>query len=323
MKIAVAAGHTLTGLGSGAVGVLNESNETRIIASKLVNMLKSDGHEVKYLVVDAPNPQSASLQDCYTRADQANIFGADLYIEIHLNAFNGSAYGTEVLVNKLGGNAENVARKVVNSIAELGFFNRGVKTENLIVLNRTKMSAILVECCFCDSQTDYKLYNTDKIAAKIYKGIVGKEYNIVQSNTQIPSNQICNVQNPNATIVNDFLYVRDENGNKTGDVVNIGTRIKAFYVLFDKQLLFIEYPVNGTTKQGFVTNATNCIQYTSRLWKNGSTPEKVYDDFGNRVGLLNPRETAYVLQEKQGKWYIIYNTSKGINTKSGWVNYHG
>ena len=83
-KIAVAVGHTASGVaGCGAVGLLNESDETRKIAPILVEILNKNGYEAKLLRIDKAN--SYNYEDCYVRAEQANSWGADLYIEIHLN----------------------------------------------------------------------------------------------------------------------------------------------------------------------------------------------------------------------------------------------
>ncbi|OOM05704.1 N-acetylmuramoyl-L-alanine amidase [Clostridium saccharobutylicum] len=50
--------------------------------------------------------------------------------------------------------------------------NRGVKTRSLIVLNKTVMPAILVECLFADSN-DADVYNAEVIARAIVCGLVG------------------------------------------------------------------------------------------------------------------------------------------------------
>jgi N-acetylmuramoyl-L-alanine amidase len=57
----------------------------------------------------------------------------------------------------------------------LGFINRGVKTANFVVLQKTKMPAILVECCFCDSAVDMALFDADLMAEAIAEGILGKD----------------------------------------------------------------------------------------------------------------------------------------------------
>lgn len=173
MKIAVACGHTLTGIGSGACGVLNESKCTREVAAVLTSLLNSNGQSAKELRIDQANPSSNPLFDCHERAKQSNSWGADLYVEIHFNSAGGGAHGTEVLVCSLGGKAEQYAKKVVDSISkECGYSNRGVKTFNGIVLRETNCPAILVECCFVNNP-DASSYNPTKIAKAIAEGIIG------------------------------------------------------------------------------------------------------------------------------------------------------
>ena len=57
----------------------------------------------------------------------------------------------------------------------MGFVDRGIKNSNLYVIKNTIMPAILVECCFCDSQEDMNLYSqvtADKMAEAIVNGLV-------------------------------------------------------------------------------------------------------------------------------------------------------
>jgi len=76
--------------------------------------------------------------------------------------------------------------------------------------------------------------------------------------------------------------------------------------------------------QDIVTNSTNIIKYfNAGAWKNDSTSETVYDSNGNAIGSLSPGETAIPLYRKNGKLSVVYNTSKGANTKSGFVVYNG
>lgn len=71
--------------------------------------------------------------------------------------------------------AEEYAVKVCDSLSRaLGIPNRGVKRQKLIVLNRTSMPAILVECLFADS-SDSEKYNSEVIAKAIADGLVGAE----------------------------------------------------------------------------------------------------------------------------------------------------
>ena len=179
----IGAGHTPYGAGCGAGGAkgqLNESNCTRQIAPLVVEKLNAIGKTAKYLVFDRSN--QSYLEDCYWRANQANSLGAEVYVEIHLNAGGGT--GSEVCVTpKTGSFTRELAARVSRNIANtLGFRDRGVKEESLIVLNKTNMPAILVECCFVDNSIDVEKYSPDKIATAIVAGLTGQT---VESNTRV------------------------------------------------------------------------------------------------------------------------------------------
>ena len=173
-KIIYAVGHTASGnLGSGAVGIINESNCTREVAPLCAKYTQENGVDAAILRIDKSN--SYTFEDCYVRADQANGIGGDLYAEIHFNSGGAGATGVEVLVNSLGGEAEKYAKGVCEKLSKaLGIPNRGVKQQNLIVLKRTHMTAILIECHFVGNP-DAALYNADTIAKAIVSGILNKD----------------------------------------------------------------------------------------------------------------------------------------------------
>lgn len=167
MKIAVAVGHTLSGTDSGAAGYLNESICTRQVGELVKSYLEKLGHQVVYCRIDSASSVGESLSYRVNKANTANV---DLYAEIHFNA--GGGRGSEVWIYRTGGVAETYAKKVVNSLAQLGYVNRGVKTsQSLYVLRNTIAPAILIECCFVDSREDANRYNADSIARAIVTGI--------------------------------------------------------------------------------------------------------------------------------------------------------
>ena len=174
----IGAGHTASGnIGCGVIANLNESNCTREISTLLEKELKARGHDATLLRIDKSN--SYNCEDCFTRAQMANSIAqkeeVDLYVEIHINAGGGT--GSEVLVTGHSAIANQYAAKICSSLsAELGISNRGVKTQNLIVLNKTSMPAILVECLFADS-SDSNKYNAEIIVGAIADGLVGAESN--------------------------------------------------------------------------------------------------------------------------------------------------
>lgn len=178
----IAIGHTASGnKGCGVVVRLDESICTREIGALLEMFLKEKGHNVNLIRVDKGNDYS--YEDCYIRADAANNIAkntkVDLYVEIHINAGGGS--GPEVLVSGKSALANQYAEKISRSLANtLNLKNRGVKTQKLIVLNKTTMPAILVECLFADSK-DADIYDPKIIAKAILNGLVEAENSTYES----------------------------------------------------------------------------------------------------------------------------------------------
>lgn len=169
MKIILNAGHTKSGAGSGAVGYLNESAETRKVVSLIRYYLRGKGHEVILANVDNADSQSAYL---YSVARKANKHeDADLFVSIHFNA--GGGQGCECYTWKGKQTAQAVG--VCDELSKEGFVNRGVKDgSHIYVISKTKMPALLVEVCFADSMGDASRYNRlgSKVAQAITRGIL-------------------------------------------------------------------------------------------------------------------------------------------------------
>ncbi len=172
----IAVGHTASGnIGCGVIDRLDESNCTRQIGALVAEYLQEKGHGTNLLRVDESN--TYNCQDCYLRVNKANEISkttdVELYVEIHINAGGGS--GPEVCVTGKSEVSNQYAAKVSNALdSALNLPNRGVKTRSLIVLNKTVMPAILVECLFADSD-DADKYNPEAIARAIVSGLVGVE----------------------------------------------------------------------------------------------------------------------------------------------------
>ncbi len=181
MNINVHAGHNPDGkTACGAVGFLKESTEARSVKNKVIALLRAQGHTVHDCTVDNGASQADVL---YKIAAKCNAHAADLDVSIHFNSGsgdnngNGITTGTEAFVYSSASRAKPYAQNIVNAISALGFKNRGVKySSSLYVLRKTKAPALLVECCFVDDKDDAELYNRDKMAAAIVKGITGWAY---------------------------------------------------------------------------------------------------------------------------------------------------
>ena len=61
-------------------------------------------------------------------------------------------------------------------VQDIGWIDRKVKEANYYVLRETVAPAVLVELGFCDSRADMNKWNTEKIAAALFRGITGVAY---------------------------------------------------------------------------------------------------------------------------------------------------
>ena len=196
MIIGIDCGHTLSNnIDYGASGIREESNLTREVGSRVIKMFKSKGHEVVDCTVDIC---TGSLNDSLSRRyNKANENNCDYFISIHFNAFNGSASGTEILYCS---NTDDKMERILNKFVSLGLSNRGLKQRSeLAVLKHTNMSAMLIECAFCDSEEDMRIYDADIFAEAIVEGFLGEEVDGVisyQSEVNVTQNTQSVEQSP-------------------------------------------------------------------------------------------------------------------------------
>ena len=155
MKIAVRGGHCPNVPGSR--GIIDELKEDRLVKNAVIKYLNQMG--VSVLDVTPPDSISSSSADLSYGVNKANNWGADLFVSIHFNnaysTYNG-ALGTEVCVYS----EYDIAGRVVNKMASLGFRNRGQKVRTgLYELKHTSMKSMIVEVCFVEATEDVALYN--------------------------------------------------------------------------------------------------------------------------------------------------------------------
>lgn len=166
MKFGIDIGHNCPP-DTGAVGEKSEDSLVMDVGIRLIDKLQKLGHQV----VECKPARAVSVRHSLgQRVALANDTDIDYYVSIHFNAFNSKAYGTEVFAISAAG--KKLALQVLNEIVELGFFNRGVKDgSKIFVIRNTDAPAILVECCFCDSQRDMELFDTEQMADAIVRGL--------------------------------------------------------------------------------------------------------------------------------------------------------
>lgn len=171
MKIGINCGHTLTGPGSGAVGIINESEHTRLVGRALRAKLQTAGHKVVDSTVDKAASADAYLSSVVQMANQQDL---DWFISVHFNASGtGQGRGTEVYTYK--GRQYPDALNICQNLEKMGFKNRGVKEgSGLYVIKKTKAKAMLIEVCFCDNPEDVRIYEdagADGVAQAIFSAL--------------------------------------------------------------------------------------------------------------------------------------------------------
>lgn len=175
MVIGIDMGHSLSGAGTGAVGIYKEVDKNREVGKMLIARLQEKGHTVVNCTVDSASSANSQLQGI---AKKANAQKLDVFVSLHLNSYNGSAYGVETYTyTSTSSSTKAIAQRIQDKlVAQVGWYNRGVKTANFHVLRETVAPAILVELGFCDNKGDMDKWDADKIAKALFEGITNTAY---------------------------------------------------------------------------------------------------------------------------------------------------
>ena len=172
MVIGLRAGHSEKV--RGASGVVDEWATMNRLYPIVVKYLNQLGHRV----IDC-NPYGATTVrgELSQGVAKANAQAIDLFCSLHMNAYNGSAHGTECWIYSTSSKSKPAAQRIVANLASMGLTNRGVKTSTKYYeLRNTKAPAIIIETGFCDNAGDANLinHNLDKVARLIAEGITGQ-----------------------------------------------------------------------------------------------------------------------------------------------------
>ncbi|GIO26655.1 N-acetylmuramoyl-L-alanine amidase [Ornithinibacillus bavariensis] len=156
MKLYLDPGHGGTDGGASGNGLL-EKNVNLDIALRIRNTLLNsyDNVEVR---MSRTNDITKSLK---ARTDEANAWGADYYLSIHCNSFNGSARGYEDYIHSnlsdssLTARYQDILHTEITKLNQLT--NRGQKKADFHVLRESNMPALLTENGFIDNPNDANL----------------------------------------------------------------------------------------------------------------------------------------------------------------------
>lgn len=174
MKILLISGH-----GAGDPGAVSqfgkEADETIYMVEEIKKTLSA------YAQVDLYPTERNAYKDAKAGKLAVNFGNYNYVLEVHFNSGaadlkgNGRTTGTEIYVTTAE-KTVGVETKIVQSIAALGFNNRGVKRTNFTVIYRAKaagVSSALLEVCFIDDKDDMSIYAAKKaqIAAAVANAI--------------------------------------------------------------------------------------------------------------------------------------------------------
>ena len=188
--VVIDAGHG--GKDMGAIGYDEEGNE--VIYESDANLEIALGVQ-KYLTQKGVNVimtrtkdvalGDSEMEDLLKRSEIANDANATLFVSIHNNAFTDSqASGTMVLYadtdNKLnyGVTSKSLAKNILSPLVKaIGLLDRGVvDSPKMVVLKKTDMPSVLIECAFVTCDQDRKILldeeKVDDISYAIAEGIV-------------------------------------------------------------------------------------------------------------------------------------------------------
>lgn len=154
-KVYINPGHSNTD--PGAVGYVKERDMNVKVSNYMNDYLLAN-----YEVETRMNPGTMGVLK--TIANDANTWGADLFVSNHFNAAGGDGYESLIYstrTQKLG----EIFEKHVKAV---GQNSRGVKVRNgLAVLKYTSMDAILTESAFVDNWNDIKDWDEDHELKKL------------------------------------------------------------------------------------------------------------------------------------------------------------
>ena len=174
-KIAYCAGHYLGTAGKRVPKALDK-NQTRewTLNDRVARYFAQAANEydnVELLRTDDPTGKKQIKIKERTKA--ANDWGANVYLEIHHNAgIRLGKGGGVVVINKKkdvagGWYGTVIYQKVIEAGGLKGKRSNPTYEKNLSTMVHAKMPAVIIECGFMDSRTDYPIISTEEYAKKV------------------------------------------------------------------------------------------------------------------------------------------------------------
>jgi N-acetylmuramoyl-L-alanine amidase len=164
-RVVIDPGHGGIDPGSHAFGLI-EKNLTLDLAKRLERILASHG------ITTRLTRKSDNYLDLTERAEQANSDPRSIFVSLHFNAHTDrSISGTETLYWPGSESGRELASYIQSELGRrLVTRNRGFKPERLKVLEKTKCTAVLIECGFISNR-----WESQRCGAEWFRQILAEE----------------------------------------------------------------------------------------------------------------------------------------------------
>lgn len=187
VKIYIDAGHGGSDPGSSGYG-LQEKNVTLDIAKRIRTYLNKNytGHTIK---MSRTTDKTVSLA---ARTNEANRWGADFFLSVHINAGGGTGY-EDYIHNSLSNTSQTARYRTIihdTIIKEVKVRDRGKKKANFAVLRTSAMSAVLTENMFIDTKADANKLKSQLFLNKLAKAHgdgIAKAFKLKKKTSSKPS----------------------------------------------------------------------------------------------------------------------------------------
>ena len=319
----------------GAASILNEVTEDRKVKNKLISLLKGAGHTAYDCTDDVGKTSGANLANIVAKCNKHSV---DLDISIHLNSGrkdtkgDGSTGGVEVFC--YDSRTKSVAEKITDAIAEeFGYHNRGVKySTGLYVLRNTKSKAILIECCFVDDKDDAKVWNAEKCAAAIYKGLTGRAATSTSGGTSgtsadhggTPGHYWATMRMEYINYSNEHRWIAHKHSDNTYSLKNV--EATTYMSVRDGKIAENQevwaYSWNETKSQRFAIEQAECSDITSCVYlKCASDNNYVVASNGEKLCIQKKKGNfaqrwVLIPTGLEDEYYILnYGSAKSVGVK--------
>ena len=308
IKIGWNDGHTTSRVGTGAVGIIKETDRNRRVGAKARAILENEYEGVT--IIDCTiNTSDNDMRDA---VNKANINNVDVFISNHVNAGGGVGFETFYSRKSTASNiakANIIHKHICNTKSCLDdrrcCSDFSYKGYDFYVLVNTKMDAILVELGFVDNQKCIDAFNEDEVARALAIGIA-ESYSIKKKS---------NLSNRPSTATTSDLYRVRKSWGDAATQIGAYSNLENAKKECNKNLLYSVFNSNGIKVYPIATAVPKPPVYNKKFLNlhphNASWriyPIGVPAIVGNECGRLAPSKyggLSYSILEDRGDIKII------------------